>query len=435
MSQKIAWNTLVQVLGKIASTSLGLMITLMLTRYLKPDGYGIFTAVTVFVALFGSLADWGLSLITVREASRDEDQAAQLIGNVLVVRLILAVAATIAVNALIWLSPGIIGQFSGEGVRQLVLIASVLLLASSLKTSFQIIFNVKLKMHNWAISELVTNLVVLAGVFFVITSGKWLIEILWIFNLGNIAAAVVAGILAYRLVPFKPAILSSQTKFLFLEAIPMGTILVLFTVYNRIDTVILAHFKSAAEVGYYGLAYRIFEVLVLGAAYFANSVLPLLSNLAANDRVRMGIIYKKSFVVLFFLGVIVAVVNYLLAPVLPLVLGQEYTGSVRAVQILSLALVMSYFNHLNGYTIIALRKQWWSVRIAVVALALNVIVNFILIPRFSLYGAAFTTFLTEGLIVTMSLFVIKKELGILPEISDLRGTVVELFKKREKFFQ
>ncbi|MBI4099795.1 polysaccharide biosynthesis C-terminal domain-containing protein, partial [Candidatus Microgenomates bacterium] len=221
-----------------------------------------------------------------------------------------------------------------------------------------------------------------------------------------------------------------------LESLPMGGILVLFTIYNRVDTVILQYFKGSAAVGLYGVAYRVFEVLVLGAAYFANSILPLISSLAKTDRRRLGEVYRKSFVVLLVLGVTVATVNFIFAPLAIAILGGgDFAPSVGILRLLSLALLMSYFNHLNGYTLIALGKQWYSLTIAVIALTVNLTLNWLFIPLFSYQAAAFITFVTEGLIVVLSLIFIKRELGVIPSLGDVPKVILELVAKRGKIFE
>jgi len=61
------------------------------------------------------------------------------------------------------------------------------------------------------------------------------------------------------------------------ESLPMGAILLMFTVDNKIDTVMLGSLKGSGAVGIYSVSYRIYDVLILGAAYFMNSLLPVLS--------------------------------------------------------------------------------------------------------------------------------------------------------------
>lgn len=429
ISHRIGWNTLVQVVGKMATTSLGVIITVLLTRYLGPTGFGAFTFVLVFVTMFGTVADWGLTLITIREASKDQDNAADIIGNTLVIRLILSIIAAIIAALVIWLFP------YENTLRVLVSIASLSLIAISLKTSFQIIFNVKLKMENTAISDFSANLLILAIVVAVIKINLGVSGVVIAYLSGDFFAAGLAGFLALRYIPIKPRLLLPSTKFLLLEALPMGALLAIFTVYNRVDTVILSYFKGTEAVGIYGASYRIFEVLVLGAAFFANAVLPLISSLAHTDRAKLGLVYRKSFVILSFLGIGVAMANFLFAPLAIAVIGgSKFAGSVLPLQILSLALIASYFNHLNGYTLIALGKQWYSFAIAIFALIINIVLNLIFIPIYSYNAAALITFITEGFIAVASLYLLRKIANVKLSLADYPNVTREFILKKGKIY-
>ncbi|MEK7127460.1 MAG: flippase, partial [Patescibacteria group bacterium] len=349
----IARNTIFQIAGKIISTTLGVLITILLTRYLGPEGYGQYTFVLVFITMFGVIGDWGFSLITIREASRNLEEAGKIIGNVLVIRLILAVVAMAAAIIAVHLLP------YSENIRLLVTIGSIYLLAISVKTSFQIVFNVKLKMENWAVSEIAANSLALTLIIILIVNKASLWEILLAFNAGHLVAAVVAGYLALRLLPIKFSLIIPSTKYLLKECLPMGAILVLFTVYNRMDTLILAYYHGDTAVGIYGAAYRIFEVLVLGAAYFANSLLPEISKLAVDNKPALKKLFFKSLIILLGMGFFVAIINFIFAPIgIAIIGGEKFAASVTPLRILSLALIVSYFNHLGGFTLIALGKQW-----------------------------------------------------------------------------
>jgi len=430
LSHKIVWNTIVQVVGKFASTFLGVLITILLTRNLGPAGFGTFTFVLVFVTMFGTIADWGLTLITVREASKNPKLEKEIIGNVLVIRLVLATLAAVAAIVTIHFLP------YDEQIRSLTSLASLYLIALSLRTSFQIVFNVRLKMQNWAWSEFSANALTIVLLLWLFERGTDLTGVVGAYLVGGFFAAGVAAVLAYRMLPLRLSVISKYTKSLILESLPMGAILVVFTIYNRIDTVILSIYSGQTAVGLYGAAYRILEVLILGAAYFANSILPLLSKYAQHDREKLRIMFKKSYVILFLLGIGVAVCTFVFAPLgIAVVAGPEFAGSVTALRILSLALVIAYFNHINGYTLIALGKQWYSLIIAVVALTVNIVLNLMFIPIYSYNAAAFITFITEGLIVVLSLVLIKRELNVLPSLADIPRVVKELIVKRGKIFE
>ncbi len=409
LTQKIAANTFIQILGKTLSTTLGVLITIILTRYLGPAGFGTFTFAIVFVTMFGTLADWGMTLITVREASKNQEDAHVIIGHVLVLRFLLAALAATAAVLIINFLP-----YPPEQ-KLLINIAAAFLLALSLKTSFQIVFTVKMKMENWALSELGANSLGIILILWLVSRHAGLPEIVTALTVGHFFSAALAAFLGWRLLPLKFSLWTKYSRCLLWESVPMGAILVLFTIYNRVDTLILSYFKGPEAVGYYGAAYRVYEVLVLVAAYYANSILPLISRYAVENRAKLQAIFKKSYLVLFLLGLTVAATNFILAPLgISLIAGAKFAPSVLPLRLLSLALIASYFNHLNGFTLIALGKQWASFYIAIFALSLNLILNLIFIPVFSFPAAALITFLTEGIVVICSLLVVKKELSKQP---------------------
>lgn len=429
LTSKIAWNTTIQIIGKAISTALGVAITFMMTHYLSHSSYGVYTFALVFTTMFGTLADWGLSIITIREASKRPLEAKEIIGNVLVIRFLLAISAAILAVLFINLSP------YDPQTKIVTSIAAIYLLALSLKTSFQIIFQAKMEMMSWAISEIAANVLTIILLALLITIKADLVLIMFAFLAGNFLSAGVAAALGYKLLPVKLSLVRSTTRFMLTEALPMGAILVVFTIYNRIDTVILSFFKGPDAVADYGLAYRIFEVVVLGAAYFANSILPIISSMADKDRVKLGVFFRKAYVVLLYLGVGAAVTTWVLAPLAVGILGGNgYSGAILNLRLLSFSLVVSYFNHLGGFTLIALGKQWASFKIALVALTVNICLNLLLIPIFAAPAAAINTLITEGLIVVLSLIVIRKTLGVSPKFGDIFSVTREFIAKRGHIF-
>lgn len=424
-SRKIFSNTLYQFAGKIITSILGVVITVFLTRYLGPEGFGKYTFAVVFVTMFGVIGDWGMTLIGVRESSRRTESVGEIVGNILTIRLILAFVAILLSNVTVYALP------YSEETRLLVSICSLSLLALSVKTSFQIIFNAKLRMELFAISETAANVIAILLVGLLIATKAGLPLIMGAFLVGQIFAAIVAWVLGVRLLPVKLSLFRRETGHLLAESFPMGAILVTFTIYNRIDTVLLSHYRGEVVVGLYGAAYRIFEVLVLGAAYFANSILPLISKLAISDRAALRIVYQKAMIILLIMGFLVATTNFVLAPIgIAIVAGSQFEGAVLALKILSLSLIVSYLNHLNGYTLIALGKQWYSFFIAVAALSINLILNMWLIPEYSLYAAAGVTFVTEAIIAVSSFIFLRRMIGVGLSFGFIKDTLKSWWQAR-----
>ena len=79
-------------------------------RHLGAEDFGQYAAVMAFGMVFVSLADLGLSSYTVREVARLRDmpdgknRTAALYGNVLTLRLVLAILAALLIIAVAWLT-------------------------------------------------------------------------------------------------------------------------------------------------------------------------------------------------------------------------------------------------------------------------------------------------------------------------------------------
>ena len=58
----LAWNTGIQLLGKVLSTILGVFIIGLLTRYLGQEGFGVYTAANAYLQIFALILDLGINV-------------------------------------------------------------------------------------------------------------------------------------------------------------------------------------------------------------------------------------------------------------------------------------------------------------------------------------------------------------------------------------
>ena len=95
---KIAVNVAWSLLGKIVALLGGLLVGIVVARYLGPEKYGMMNYVISFVAIFQIISTFGLDNIEVREEAKEGADVNVIIGTSFVIRMVLAVitmAATI----------------------------------------------------------------------------------------------------------------------------------------------------------------------------------------------------------------------------------------------------------------------------------------------------------------------------------------------------
>jgi O-antigen/teichoic acid export membrane protein len=451
---QVTSNTMYQVAGKGVQIATVLVTTGILTRSLGTAQFGQYKLLMTLMLLTASLADWGTGFIGTREAARQPEKQSELFLVLLVFRWGLATVAGVG------LILGGAGWFQFP-VRWLLPVVSLLLL-SSVRTSCQIIFQARLKMQNLAIAEAVSSLTFLG---LMVVAGWW-----WPLNLERVlwwlvvAAAVTDGVAVGLLGRLRPRLAVSlrrvdwlSIKWLLRESLPMGALLVTFSVYNKLDILLLKHFQGDVAVGYYSLAYSVHDNLVMGAAFFMNSVFPILSrqsggqsNLGSmgpgflrNDgltpEVKPGRAVARTFTTAWHLamvgGVLVSVGFFLGAPwVIAILGGSEFAPAVAALRILTVATLVAYLNHVTGFTLVALGKQAVSLRVAVGALGFNLMANWIFIPMFSYRASAVITILTEGLVLGLTAGYLTRQLKLSLGWRRLPGTVRKLMFDREGLF-
>jgi len=436
LSQKVAFNTVVQIVAKVVTVFFTLLTTILLTGYLGKSGFGDYIYVITLVIMFGALADWGTATIGVREAVKEEKRQGQIFANILVLRLLLSFLATILLIGLGLILP--LQTDRPEVLRQVIMVASTLLILNVLKASFGIVFQAKLQMQKQAAANIATSGLIFLISWFFVKAGFGLLSLMVAYLLATAVGVLVAGFLASKTVKFVFVLNKELLNCLIKESLPMGAILLMFTIDNKIDTVMLGAIKGSGSVGIYGVAYRIYDVLILGSAFLMNALLPVISQYADLKKwqTKLQQIYQKSFDVLLLMGIGVVGLVWWLAPLMIQILTQkrfvEFADAVWVLRILSLAMLIAYFNHLAGYTIVALGKQRPYFFVALIALIFNVFANLFVIPKFSYFGAAMVTILTEALVFLITTFFIFKLLKIVPSFISFPKTVLQLIKQKGK---
>jgi len=159
-------------------------------------------------------------------------------------------------------------------------------------------------------------------------------------------------------------------------------------------------------VAWYGLAYKIYGVLIQPAYFYVNSIFPILSG--KNEHKKE--LFWMSVGVLLTVGVGTLIGGWILAPWMVEVLGgAEYTPAVGVLRILGIAWVWSYLGHLLGFTLIANGGQKQMLYLGLMALVLNLGLNWWLIPHYGMIAAAWVTVLTEFFDMVMMGFFLRKQ--------------------------
>jgi len=409
---KVAKNTLTQIIGKVVSTLLGLVAIAMITRYLGPDGFGKYTTITTFLAFFAVIADLGLTLVTAQMLSNPAYNENEVLNNLFGLRLLSAVFFISLAPIIVLFSP------YDNTIKLGVLICSTAFFFPALNQVLVGLFQKKLSMGRDVLAELASRLILIIVVILSLSFKLGLNGIL----IATVASAAVNFLIHYILachfIIIKPEFNWLIWKEIINKSWPLAITIILNLIYLRADTLILSIYKSSSDVGLYGAAYRVIDVLTTIPFMFAGIILPILTSawLQKNKEYFKNVL-QKSFDFMAILAIPLIIGSQLLArPVMKFVAGSGFSDSGNILKFLIIAVAAIFLGTIFSHAVIALNKQKKLIWFYVFTSISSLVAYFIFIPKYSYYGAASVTIYSEVAIAIFSAICVYKYSNFKPNL-------------------
>ncbi len=406
LARAVGRNTIVQFVGKILSTILGFTTSVLILRYLHPAGNGSYTTVMAYLGFFSVVADLGLYLILIRDLNKPGADPEKVVGNLLALRWVSAFCILSAGAIAVW-------AFHFTTIEKVaVLIGTGSYLAVAATQLMVGIFQSKLAMIYVAVGELLGRIVLLVTTYLVIHFYGSLYSVVFAVVTSSIVNFIFVWWSARRYVRIRLHFDWPYWSSTLRDTLPIAISIVLNLIYFRADTIILRLYKGTYDVGLYGAAYKILEILNTFPIMFVGLLLPSLgSAFSRGDTERFRAIFQKGFDLLLVAIVPMLVVGWMLArPIIVLIGGQEYAPAAPVLRLLLIAVSALFLGSLSGHVVTIINRQrqmvWSYLSVAVIGLVLYLT----LIPRFSLYGGATGTIVTESLTAIVGYILITRVL-------------------------
>ncbi|MGB6134694.1 MAG: polysaccharide biosynthesis C-terminal domain-containing protein, partial [Acidobacteriaceae bacterium] len=178
------------------------------------------------------------------------------------------------------------------------------------------------------------------------------------------------------------------------------------SIYNDIDKTFLVSLGQTAAAGIYSAAYRavdaasapIYAIYAAATPHFFREGLRGVRPARAFARTTLARTLPYS--------IFAAAALWIAAPLLPALFGPSFRESVAALRWLCLLPILRALHYAWGTAITASASQWNRTATQFGAAAFNLLLNFLLIPRFSWRGAALASLLTDASLAAASYFVL-----------------------------
>ncbi len=423
LTRSIAKNTTIQIIGKVISTMLGLVAVGIMTRTLGVEKFGWYVTATGFLQFVGIFSDFGFTIITAKMLSEPEFDKTKLLNNLFTWRFITALFFQLLAPLVILFFP-----YPPE-VKMAVAIMSLSFFAVSINNIFIGYCQSQLKMIIQTTGEVLGRIVLVLGLILVVAKnypangtpphgGGGFLPAMGIITL---ASVVYTFYLWLKSPGVRFAIDRAISKAIFYKIWPTAATVIFNAFYLQGDRVILPLYVSQTDVGLYGAAYRVLDIITQSAGMIMGIMMPLVAfawsrNLTEEFKKR----YQTSLdLVALFLMPMMAGIMVLANPIMILIGGQEFIGSGRILQFLSLAILGIAFGNIFGYIALAIDRQKQALWIYISDAVLTTIAYFIFIPKYGIYGAAGAAIFSELYAGLMLMLLANHYAGFTPRFKSL----------------
>jgi O-antigen/teichoic acid export membrane protein len=197
---------------------------------------------------------------------------------------------------------------------------------------------------------------------------------------------------------------------------PLIVVTTMNMIHGNIDVFILGYFQSTGVIGTYTAVYPLTKLLRMGLITFGFLFMPLISELHADGRdteTRRTYQIVSKWVLFSTLPVFLVFVTY---PeiVIRYTFGEEYLAGATALAILSVGFFAHAVAGPSGDTLVAIGSTQLIMIYNTIAAMVNAALNLLLVPRYSLVGAAVAT--TVAFVVMNGLYVAQlyRSVGVHP---------------------
>jgi O-antigen/teichoic acid export membrane protein len=415
----IARNAVFALLAQYAGAAFTAGLTIFLARELGTRGFGVYSLAIGVGALLLFPADFGVSTAVARfiaEQRHDRASVAAVVRDGLRLKmlvsaamsaLLFALAAPLADayadHALLWPLRAIAIALFGQSLMQMV---------KAFAAIARVRYQLRTALAESVVETVATLALVLAGAG--ITGAAF----------GRAIGFAVGGVMTVALLVRATGWQSLPRTLPFGENTRKiagygGVILATdgaFTLFNNVDILIIGAYLSTSAVGLFSAPLRITAFLSYPGTAISSGVSPHLARSAGREP-NVGAFLTALRILLVLQSAVTAFILGWAPLIVRVALGRHFGGSVEVLRALAPFVFLLGFGPLVSGTVNYLGQASRRVPIAFATAAVNIAVDFVLVPRIGVVGGSIGTDLAYAVYAPAHLVICQQVLGL-----ELRGT-------------
>ncbi|MDP3149545.1 MAG: oligosaccharide flippase family protein [Ignavibacteria bacterium] len=389
-SQSFASNALSIAVGQIVSLISSFLSISLTARYLGVEQFGKFNALLAVVLILSKFVDFGFAPVIFRELSK-EDNSFDLINVSLTLRVIFFLLTAVLYNLFAFLLKVSFLELLLSNLFFINIIISAKF--QNVRELLDIPFKVKLKMHLPSAVSIFDNLLFLLFILLVPATSEKLLFVIVGYVLTNIPGFVLILYLLKKRFGFYLKFSLKNAKWLLIESFPLFGYVILLTVFQQADILLLRYLVSEHSTGIYSAAAKL--TLPFGIIPYAliTTAIPIIVKKNSLKNSNAPFIINMIYKILFFISFTISIFcTFKAEAIIQIVYGREYLQAAIPMVLLFWSQVLLFFNYFSVDLLTITNCQKFNFIYALIIVAANILLLFLLTPLFSFIGASWAKF-------------------------------------------
>lgn len=378
------------------------------------EEYGLYFTLLNFSYLFNIFLDLGITNYNTRYVAQHPNLVRRYIGNILSLRLVLfGVYVVLSVGLAL-----LLGYDTNQFWFVYVLIFNQFLISILLyfRSCFAGLLLFKWDIFLSILDRILLILIVSVLLYHPFFRGKF--DIKW-FALAQTASFLISVLFSVLLV-FKRIGLPrlhwgrAFNMVILKKSFPFALLILLMMLYTRVDAMMIErlHVHGNKQVGIYAQAFRMLDASLMFIMLFTGLLFPLFARILKEKSSITPLLDISSKLVVAFTTLMSFTCCLFAFFILDTIYLHDILFVVPTFQILMLSLIPTAFILVYGTLMTANGDLKRLNILSFIGLVLNVVLNFVLIPKHGAFGAAIATFTTQLLIAFFYFLSVWKQFGL-----------------------
>ncbi len=407
-TNRIVRNTLVLNAGHIIAKLMNFALILILTQMLGSKGYGLYSFALAYVMMFMVFTQLGMNTFLVHDLAKDTSRAKKVFSTAFPTMLLLSIGAIALLNLFPWL----LNWSSNE--RLIIAIFSIYMFFDGISRFSYAVFRAFQKMQFETYVYVFERAGILISAIILWQTGVSLILLVTIFTAVEVLkSALGLWFIHRRFVPLAFHWNGKLAASILKQSYPFALIILFGAVMMNIDSVMLKLFHSPEVVGIYSAGRRLVESLTFIPETFVAALFPALSALFISNRQLFNRHLQRAVQYVFIIAVPIVLILFTFAPqIIHLLFRPEFAGASLALRWLSIWLGILFVKHIFVVALNATGQQRLVSLFIGAAMALNVGLNYLLIPTYIIWGACLATIIAEAVTAACAIWTLRQQLSL-----------------------